>query len=175
MRSERSLGRKAPERLGSGALALAFSLAGCGAAVSVRNDSEIAKTKRLLARLRFPRTTLTPKELGETYAETVWPVANKGFKPFYNKITERDVFDWKLLDEIHKKRGDFFAKQEKIRAAERRVAQKAAARERKKKMKADARAAAEAKRAEEKEAKAKKAEAARKAEPAPAAAATPSK
>jgi hypothetical protein len=161
MRSGRSLGR---ECFVSGALALALSLVGCGAAVSVRDDSEIAKTKKLLARMRFKRTTITPRELGETYAAEAWPGVNQGFRPFYNKITARDIFEWEYLAEVQEKRRGFFAKQDKTKAIELRAAQKAAARERKRKAKAKAKAEAEAKKAE-----------AAKAEAAPAAAPTSSK
>ena len=156
MRSELSLG----------ALALALSLAGCGGgAVLVRNDLENANTKELLARLKFPRTTLTLKQLGETYSEGAWSKARRGFEPVYHPITEADVFASDYLREVQAKRRGFFAKREKKMAAERRQAEKVAAKERKLRVKADARAAA----------KAKKAEAIRKkAERAPAAAPTPS-
>jgi len=142
MISGRSLGRGVPVCLAYGALAL--FLTGCGGGGSVRSDAEDIATRQLLAKLRVPRTTLTRKELGETYPETAWSTVKRGFEPVYGKVTEADAFGWEYLREVSEKHRGLIAKQEKIRAAERRQAQKAAERERRR----EAKAVAEAKKAE---------------------------
>ena len=136
MISGRSLGRGVPECLACGAVAVALSLTGCGAGVSVHSDSEDIATRELLAKLKAPRTTLTRKQLGETYPEKAWSTAKRGFKPAYGRVTEADAFDWEYLREIDEKRRGLIARREKIRAAERLQAQKAEERERKRKAKA---------------------------------------
>jgi hypothetical protein len=132
----------------SGALALAAMLAGCGNAVSAARHADDLETKRFLARVKCPKTTLTIEQLGETYSEDAWAVAKKGFKPVYSPITEADAFEWEYLREIQARRRGLFAKQDKIDAAKRKKAEAAEARERKRKARADAKATAEARKAE---------------------------
>ena len=164
MRSEQSLGRKTL----AGALALASLLAGCETASPVlgRDIIEDSETRSLLARIRCPRTTLTPKELGEIYPEKAWSFSGRDFKPVYQKITEADAFDWEYLRELQGKRGALLARAERKRAAEQKKARAAEQRERARKAKVDAKAAALAARAEVIE-KAKRAPAATTPEAAP--------
>ena len=103
-----------------------------------RNDAEDAATRELLAKLKAPRTTLTRKQLGETYPEKAWSTVRRGFKPVYGKVTEADAFEWEYLAEVDEKRRGLIARREKMRAAERLQAQKAAERESKRKAKAAA-------------------------------------
>ncbi|MHC5053829.1 MAG: hypothetical protein ACYTKD_03825 [Planctomycetota bacterium] len=148
MRSGQSLGRRAPEWLAPGALALAVSLAGCGASATANRRVEDLKIKRLLARIKCPRTTLTLKQLGETYSEDAWAIAKNDFEPVYAQITEADAFQWEYLREVRERRRGLFARQDRIDAAKRKKAKAAAEKQRRRKAKADARAAAEAKEAE---------------------------
>jgi len=107
MRSTGSLGRGASLLALSGSLALALSMTGCGAATAAKTlqeDMEDAETLRLLARLRFERTTLTLREIGETYAEREWPAINRSFEPAYDPITEAEAFQWQYLGEVSQKR-----------------------------------------------------------------------
>ncbi len=146
MRSEQSLGRMT---LG-GALALASLLAGCGKAAPVRHRYAVedSKTRKLLARIKCPRTTLTRKELGETYPEKAWSFSKQDFKPVYGKITEADAFQWEYLRELQGKRGALLARAERKRAAERKQGRAVAKRERAREAKAKKKAAALAARAE---------------------------
>ncbi len=148
MRSGISLGRKASLHVVAGALALAVTLAGCGSTAAVIRQADDTETKKFLVRVKTPKTTLTIEQLGETYSEDAWSVAQKDFEPVYSAITEADAFQWEYLREVQARRAGLFAKQDKIDAAKRKRAEAAEARERKRKARADAKAAAKAKAAE---------------------------
>lgn len=151
MRLEGGVGRQ------KGAVALAgvvlptmvYVLAGCGAPDRYAGyDPEDAAALKRVARLEFPKVTMTPAELGMDYAQEAWKIATEPFELKYRPIAERHVFEWDYLDELAEKRRVLLSRARKERAAYARKALAKRKKEQRDKEQAAIRARAKAKREE---------------------------
>ena len=115
-----------------------------------KSGEQTLEARRAIAALKIgeQRTTLTRKELGETYPEIAWHSVKRPFDRVYPKISEADAFQWEYLRELEQRRRGAVARAKAERRAREKKARRAKARDLKKQKKAQAKADAEAARAD---------------------------
>ena len=130
-------------------LTMVSVLAGCGARNRYAGyDPEDAAALGRVARLEFPKVTMTPAELGMDYAQEAWKIVTEPFEPKYHPIAERHAFEWDYLDELAEKRRVLLGRARKERAAFARKALAKRKKQQREKEQAQVKARARAKREE---------------------------